>query len=684
MNVSGLYERQANNDVPFSRENLRLDVDGTFPQMAASGTGSSGLQFSAHWVARPLTQTITLDGEEWSGPIVQKFGNVNLMPYDFISIRVENGQLRATFQRTGFPDRVKDFNFKSPHFREVTFEYDAEEGVDLLLEYETHSHVDRPATLANETLSIDNVFERAGFDVLRTGQDSIVPNAGSGTNERWSSNEMHDAMQVHFSRFAALPLSQQNQPRWALWTFFAKLYEDGPSTGGIMFDTIGSAHRQGTAIFRNSFISNAPFGETTVDAWRQRMAFWTAVHEMGHAFNLLHAWQKTLGTPWIPQPSGYDLLTFMNYPYLYKTGTFSEANTIRFFKDFDFRFTDDELLFLRHAPERYVIMGGANFGTNHALEQARLSPVPAFALELRVNRETPEFEFMEPVVIEMKLTNTTSQPTLIEEHLLRMNDSMTILVRKRGEEAKAFHPFAHYCYQPNLIVLEPGQSVYESLFLSVDHHEWLIDSPGYYSIQVCLQLRDEDILSNAFQVRVAPPVNRDQEYLAQDYFSEDVGRVITFDGTLVLTKAHDTLQEVSARFPKSNAAIHANVALHMPRAAPYKLLVASGEDKDCRYEIKEIDARKADTQALVKLLGDPKTADETARFLGHIEYGYYAERVSDALKMQDEMEDAHAVTQCMHDTLESRGVPENILAEITETITDEPTTEKKPRKRKPK
>jgi hypothetical protein len=644
--------------------------------MAVSGTGTSGLQFRAHWVAQPLTANAAAPVPEWEGPIFHKTGNSALIPHTRVKVQIVSGLLRLTLSGPGLPDRVRDCAFRSPFFHEVALEFDAEQGVGLLLDYDTGSHPDRPGALPIETLTIPEVFERAGIRVTRTGQDSIVPTSGGGANAAWSSAEMHDAMQVHFSTLAALPSQQRDRARWALWTFFAGLFEEEDGTvdssiGGIMFDSIGAAERQGTALFLDSFIKDAPGGDAAPAAWRRRMAFWTAVHEMGHSFNLLHAWQKELGTPWIPQTSGFDLLSFMNYPFLYQTGSQSNSNTIRFFDDFEFRFSDDELLFLRHAPERFVIMGGERFGSNHALQQANVSPDPPLVLEARVNRDPAEFEFLEPVVIELKLTNVTDQPRLVADGVLGQTEGMTVLIENRKGEQVAFEPYAHYCRQARAVVLAAGQSVYESLFLSVGADGWLIVDPGYYEVQVCLHMPGEDIVSNRLTLRVAPPRSRDEEYLAQDYFSDDIGRALTFDGTRFMEAANDTLREVAAKLPESKVAVQAQVALAMPRLRPFKVLRPTDEARTAtRYRIRDAGADGVSAAALARVVGKtPAQADKAAGALGHIDYKDYSERCMASMERQGEQEQAQDLCRKMYQTFESRKVLPRVLNEIAQQIT---------------
>ncbi len=666
---SGLYEWLNSDGVPFSREELRLDVDGNFPQMVASGTGFSGLTFRIHWVARPLSVEQLSDGVRWVGPIIFKRGSSGIFPYTEVSIERIDALTRVTFSGPGLPELNRDYTFRSPFFREVQFEFDAEQGVDLTLDYQTDSHPDRPATLPAERLTIDTVFERSGFRVLHTGGDTTIPSSASGINASWSDAEMHDAMQVHFSSIAQLPPSQRNLPRWALWTFFAGIHDRGTGLGGIMFDSIGRAERQGTALFVNSFISNPPFGDPARDAWVRRMTFWTAVHEMGHAFNLLHAWQKHLGRPWLPQKvEDFDLQSFMNYPYFYQESDeprFPDRNTINFFRDFMFRFSDEELFFLRHAPESFVQMGNADFLVNHAFEQARISPMPAFTLELRTNRDGNRFEFLEPVEIELKLTNRTNQIQLVDEKLLEFTDRMTVIVQRRGGSQMAYQPYAQFCYQPQQRVLGSSESMYASLLVSVGSRGWMIDAPGIYDVQVCLHLEKEDIVSSRLGIRVMPPYSRDEEYLAQDFFCDAVGRAFYFNGSCCLTKANDIFAETIERLPERKVGIHADVALNMPKTRNFKQLTASEKG----YSIHEIPAEEKTIEHLAQTFGStPDRAKSAADTLGNIKCNSCFQNLATALETTGKKSLELEVARNIYSAFEERKIIDNELRNLRNLI----------------
>lgn len=607
------------------REELRLDVDGRYPQMTVSGTITQGLATQVHWIARLQP----LSANSWIGTVWYRDGiGGGSFPYTSVQIEVtreitaSQGTATVTFNGGSGPGITRTYQYQSPFFHEVEFEFDVEPNQGAALEIQTHAHPNRPPTLTNETLTIDKVYQHTGFDVRVSPGSGVISSPPGST---WSDLEMHDAMQQFWSRFA-------NKPQWALWVLFAALHEDGTDLGGVMFDDIGPNHRQGTAIFQDSFIKNAPSGDPAPDAWVQRMRFWTACHEMGHAFNLAHAWQKALGVPWIPLANEPEARSFMNYPFRVQGGTTA------FFSNFEYRFSDQELLFLRHAPSRFVQMGNASWFDHHGFQQANVSPEPALQLKVLCNREEPRYEFLEPVMLDLYLKNVSAEPQLVPEQILRMRDHMTIVIKRDGQDARQFLPHVQYCWQSRMRALNPGEEIQDGIFLSADRTGWLISEPGWYTIQVALHRENEDIVSVPVRIRVEPPRDYyNEELLAQDLFSENVGRVLRFDGSRsqVLEPSNDVLRKAVEQLPDRSIALHAQLALGNAAARPYKELVlpedprALVDQRAKRFEersAKEDEARRCLSEVFTK------RADVAQKTFGAFWYNQYRQQFSDLLK----------------------------------------------------
>ncbi|HBY61848.1 MAG TPA: hypothetical protein DEH78_18665 [Solibacterales bacterium] len=447
---------------------------------------------------------------------------------------------------------------------------------------------------------------------------------------------------------------------------FASLHTPDPGEaaedlGGIMFDDIGPNHRQGTSIFVDSFISQPPTGDPAPDAWVRRMTFWCACHEMGHAFNLAHSWQKAGGADWIQLANEPEARSFMNYPYNVA------GDEPAFFADFEYRFSDSELLFMRHAPERFVQMGNADWFDNHAFERAAVEERPRLTLEVRVNRERPLFEFMEPVTLELKLTNASRSPVLVDRYALRPDHELTIITKRDGQPAKQFRPYARYCRVSAAEVLAPGQSRYDSLYLSSGLQGWGLAEPGNYTIQVSFEQGETDVVSNALRLRVAPPASRDEEFVAQDFFSDDVGRIVAFDGSRHLTQGNDTLREVVQRLAKRRVALHAALALGEGVARPSKQLVPDAK-APLGMGFVAVDADQKDARALLdKALKE--NAGTMVESLGHIDFRWYVDRFSDWLAAQGDASAGSAVQDVLlktfaKRTVRGRKVLDTVLASI--------------------
>ena len=245
MPASGTYRRT---NSASTVETVRLDVDGRYPQMTISGTRILSLAAQVHWIAE-LQSTAA---DQWQGAIWFRDGNSFGMPHISIVVSVTRSfanspTLSLTFGGGGIADETHLYVFDSPFFRDVEFEYDSVEGSTAVTEINTHDHTNRPTSLPSESMSIEQSFERAGFGVAKSGGDGTIPLANAGVNGTWSDAEMHDAMQTFWSRF-------DSTAQWSMWVLFAASHDDGNSLGGIMFDDIGPNHRQGTAVFNDSFI----------------------------------------------------------------------------------------------------------------------------------------------------------------------------------------------------------------------------------------------------------------------------------------------------------------------------------------------------------------------------------------------------------------------------------------------
>jgi len=633
------------------REELRLDVDGRYPQMMASGTLLFRLTARVHWVAR-LSQT---SPNHYAGAVWYKDGDVGLLPQTNVTIAVVRSLFSnqrtatVTFSGGGTAARVVTFRFASPYFRPCELEFDCAQGTTAVTEFDTASHPNKPLSVPNERLSIATVYQRAGINASVSGGPTIVPIADAHANRRWSDAEMHDAMVRYWSRFASAP-------QWAAWVFFASLSESGSSLGGIMFDSIGPNHRQGTAIFEDSFIANPPVGDPNANAAVQRIKFWTAVHEIGHTFNLAHSWQKSLGTPWIPLSDEPEARSFMNYPYRVNGGATA------FFSNFEYRFTDSELLFMRHAPARFVEQGFADWFDHHGFRQAVQSPEPSFRLTVRANRTRPEFEFMEPVVLELKLTNISNEPRVIDGNVLKTSDHLTIATKRQGSRARLHLPFARYCHRADRTVLMPGESIYDSLFVSAGRNGWIVAEPGHFVVQVALHddSTDSDVVSKPMTLRIAPPRGYDEEYIAQDLFTDDVGRVLTFDGSEALGTAIDTLQVAAERLGDRRIASHARIALGATAMRQFKTLRFEANDS------RVITSHAPDTQSASENLSraittDPELAAET---LGHVDTKYYSEMFADWLAENGRPVDGAKVLATVASTFERRGVLPAVVAAL--------------------
>eukprot|EP01094_Clydonella_sp_ATCC50884_P020076 TRINITY_DN407_c0_g1_i1.p1 TRINITY_DN407_c0_g1~~TRINITY_DN407_c0_g1_i1.p1 ORF type:complete len:470 (+),score=86.89 TRINITY_DN407_c0_g1_i1:113-1522(+) len=252
---------------------------------------------------------------------------------------------------------------------------------DLVLEIDHEKNVTLDPAMAERIADeVFSIYRQTGFNTAGGGKSEVDSPPPNGAMHRapfpaWNQKRLHDAMTDSFANNVA------GSPQWGIWVFFAgtiaehedtdtvfappRWVEHDPAPGlrGIMFDSIGQEHREGCAIFTSTFTA-------TEHANLENHLIRTAVHEIGHALNLAHSWQKELGVGWIPRPENEDnwpflsrflandtgSTSFMNYPWRYKPAT-GPAGKAAYWANYTKSFDPNEYLFLRHAPRPFVQPG---------------------------------------------------------------------------------------------------------------------------------------------------------------------------------------------------------------------------------------------------------------------------------------------------------------------------------------
>jgi hypothetical protein len=176
-------------------------------------------------------------------------------------------------------------------------------------------------------------------------------------------------------------------------------------------------------------------------------------------------------------------------------------------------------------------------------------------------------------------------------------------------------PFAQYCYWPTPRVLAPRESLRTTCFVSAGLDGWYLSEPGAYTLQAVLATDDGVVASPRTRLRIAPSRTMDEEQVAQELFTKDVGRAFAFGTSHGLGRPIDTLREVLERLPQRAVARHAALALAEPWKEERRVLNTGGDARN----FDRVAARPEEARELLKraLLDGP---DEAECCFGHRRY----------------------------------------------------------------
>jgi hypothetical protein len=630
---------------------LRVDVDGPRPMNRMSGDffnvgGGTTTFFGSFRVDAPvITTTATQVRLEGLGTFTWTAG----APFVRVTIpRVTIFQppVPATVQfltPPNTPGASYSCAFASPYFRTIQWEQDSVAGTVPFVSYDT-SALPTPPGSPSGLLDVPAAYRLAGLEVLASGTPNVIPVGAAGPDAKWTDAELHAAMVAHFSLWADVP-------QWKVWQLVATEHVGGYR--GIMFDYTDAHQRQGSAVFYNQIHGAAPAD--------QRAQLRTYVHELGHAFNLLHSWQKNLADP--PQPlgdnNGLGDLSWMNYTWQYQPST-GPGGDAAYWAAFPFQFTDNELIHLRHALYSNVVMGANAFGKGAAEIDPDLFAAPVedrsgLMLELR-SKST--FEYGEPVVVELKLSATDSRGIETHGYLHPNDDFVTIAVRQPSGRTVLYRPLLRHCVDEDRTVrLNAGRMLYKSAYIGYGRDGAYFDQPGGYAVRAAYLGSDGSrIVSPVAALRIRPPVTATDQDAGELLMGDEQGQLLALLGSdsPSLQSGNAALDELIDRHGDHRLATYARLA---------KGVNATREFKQVTPE-KTVEVRSADPQAGAQQLAEVEQASQNGRGVDNITLNFVIRTRARAEAMAGDLPKAERTLDALPDVFGARGLKPHVLQEI--------------------
>jgi hypothetical protein len=513
-NVSGRYRGQVGS---FQLE-VRVDLDGAHPLNKFSGdffstSGATTSYFGSFTIDSPvITRTATQIVARGLGRFTFGAG----APVVQVTIprrRIFQPAAPATvqfFTTSGSPGATYVCAFAGVGLRRVIIETDRVSDVATPV-FNAYNTGLLPSGGPARALSVVTAYAEAGIEIAPTAGSDVINLIEAGANHTWSDAELHASMVRHFSVF-------RDAPQWDVYQMVCQLHDLGPGLYGIMFDQLGF-QRQGCAVFHKGI------GGTTPD--QLRLQCYTYIHELGHCFNLLHSWQKSLASP--PGVNRPAALSWMNYPWNYPGGASA------FWSAFPFQFDAQELAHVRHGFRNNVIMGGDAFATNSKIidPQSAVAPIQdnsGFRLDLQPEHDT--FALGEPVVVKMSLSVTDKRGKVAHPHLDPKTSMTSIVIKKPNGDVVAYEPFVDHLMDSQPQFLADGEVIEASAYIGHGGGGLYFDRPGSYKVRAIYQAPDgSQVFSNAADVKVRHPVNQADEELADLLIGEEQGILFSLMGS---------------------------------------------------------------------------------------------------------------------------------------------------------
>ncbi|OUC94844.1 hypothetical protein [Streptosporangium minutum] len=654
---SGTTDDEGDNE----RVDLRIDLTGPVPVISGDTFSVSTGQYLNSFVLKggqPVTLPATISG-------TAEFADSTQTPK--ISVVVDKLAPGGTATLTRSADDGTDATtftcaYVSRFLRTIDWEVDAVAGTKPAPQYFTGTDP-RPPGLTTKLITVQSAYAEAGIELRTAGTVNEIGIDKAGADLKWSDAELHAAMESNFS-------GHRNTEQWKLWSFVATRHVDG--NRGIMFDYDwddegegkdgpweDDFQRQGMAVFSDELVEDdGPETRKTLRTW---------VHEIGHALNLQHSWEKDKPGP----QGGHGDLSWMNYDYQYwRPGdTGSEDREVRvkaYWAAFAYQFTDDELRHLRHGFYRNIVPGGNAWAQGSADRSAptEFTPPPTGRSGLRLElygRDT--FSHGEPVVTEIKLSldGTTGQAAAFP-NLSPRGEHLTILVTDPAGAVRPFRPIARGCGSHRPITLDAATpALYDSAYLGYGADGLTFTQPGTYRLRALCKAPDgSTVTSPEHTIQISPPQSQHDRQAGDLLIGAQQGTLLALLGSDApqLARGNAALDQLITAHPDHPLALYAHMVKGTNAGRHFLTLGKNG-----------IGVRPADTATSIEELGAvvQTTLDPgTDAGIDNITLNATMRRLARAHARAGDLKQADVVLDQLVDTFRDKHVPPPVLATIAE------------------